>query len=599
MAFVKANAIAYGLVDIDTLSIPYSHYIVNDWPDVATHTAGSGVEVEKLISDGVAVPVVASYGMTSGFTDDPSSTNPQGITAPMLLYNPASPPTAAQMQGKILVFKAVPYTAPVANMNGVYSYSTSFLDSYVLTDNEYRTPGDNWYPNFQAVPASVNSGYWYRWNWSQIGGFATIGIKNGAAGMVVVYDLAPDGALGLIQRSVYTSDGTPKTPYVNVPTLCLDRVNGAKVLTDAQAGKTATLILKAKFQTDTGQALIGFLPGKDYGTPQDKWIMLATHTDAMSLVEEDGALGILGILNYFNQIPQSDRPRTLLIFFDCRHFMPGAEGSWPQYDYYDATTFPARYANMMSHTVAGMGMEHMGARATIETGVDGNTYGFAPGGPNSGGLITSFIDIYNNNPKLLAIVKAAATDNSWPRVEAHMGTVEPGINGGYQTTPKSPVNKGRTYGFPGIGLAGDWPGCCTQTFAQLQTFDPNYFVTQVAGLSEIAGNLMLVDPYVIDMSWGSIKSGLVCTDKTICTSTPASGLLPDSAFKVPASAPGQRQTLISLYNQAFATVQVGDYVGTATLLNTLATNANNYVSNPTAMVNLINALIAKLPKTNK
>ncbi len=45
----------------------------------------------------------------------------------------------------------------------------------------------------------------------------------------------------------------------------------------------------------------------------------------------------------------------------------------------------------------------------------------------------------------------------------------PGVNGGFQGTVKSPMNKGRAYGLPGIGLAGDWPGAWTQTYAQADT----------------------------------------------------------------------------------------------------------------------------------
>ena len=54
--------------------------------------------LEKLVTDGTPVPVVASYGMTSG------STPPRGITAPMLYYDPAHPPAADAIAGKILVF---------------------------------------------------------------------------------------------------------------------------------------------------------------------------------------------------------------------------------------------------------------------------------------------------------------------------------------------------------------------------------------------------------------------------------------------------------------------------------------------------------------
>ncbi|MGA9209043.1 MAG: hypothetical protein WB347_14660, partial [Terriglobales bacterium] len=66
----------YGAVDLVYQDMPYNHYVVNDWPDPKTHIYGSGVEVERLVSDGAGISVVASYGQTSGFT--PAA----GITAP-------------------------------------------------------------------------------------------------------------------------------------------------------------------------------------------------------------------------------------------------------------------------------------------------------------------------------------------------------------------------------------------------------------------------------------------------------------------------------------------------------------------------------------
>jgi hypothetical protein len=80
------------------------------------------------------------------------------------------------------------------------------------------------------------------------------------------------------------------------------------------------------------------------------------------------------------------------------------------------------------------------------------------------------------------------------------------------------MNKGRAYKIPGIGLAGDWPGAWTQTYAQIDTeagmqgFDKNYFVQQVAGLSQLAGELMRVEPRVIDLGWGALKSAILKLD---------------------------------------------------------------------------------------
>ena len=62
-----------------------------------------------------------------------------------------------------------------------------------------------------------------------------------------------------------------------------------------------------------------------------------------------------------------------------------------------------------------------------------------------------------------------------------------------------------------------WPGAGTQTYAQVDTeagphgFDDNYFVAQVAGLSQIAGEFMHVAPRVIDLGWGQLKTAVVAT----------------------------------------------------------------------------------------
>jgi hypothetical protein len=567
--FLLSKMPEFGAVDLDYVEIPYDHYIVDDWPDRHTHVHDSGVAVEKLVTDGTPVPVVASYGMTSG------STPPEGITARMLYYDPAHPPVAEEIAGKILVFQTAPYPNP--------PYSNSFLDNFTLTDYEWRSPG-KWAPLFVPPPTSLTSSYHSRWVWSQLNGFAAIGINGRAAGIVVVYDLSPGAAFGLAQRSVYTPDAKAGlgAKYVNCPTLTLDRVNGAKVLADAKVGKTATLTLTARFQRDTGKAIIAYLPGRNYGAPQDEQVLLATHTDAMSLIEENGGLGMLGIMSYFNQLPRSARPRTLVFYFDCRHFMPGGEASWPQFDYF--TMHPER----LKPIVATLGMEHMGGRQTIETGPGGNQYIYSSEVPEDGGVITSLMDVYNNNIWLVEAIARAATDNHWPRVDVKAGNVGPGVNGGFQGTVKSPMNKGRAYRIPGIGLAGDWPGGWTQTYAQVDTeagahgFDKDYFVQQVAGLSQLAGEFMLVRPLVIDLGWGALKSALVN--------------LQDSAFVAPHEATAHRRTLVNQYVAAFRHVEAAALDEARGMLKDLAANTSAWVvtDRQGALSALVNGQLAKL-----
>jgi hypothetical protein len=550
--FLVSKMQEFGAVDFDYIEIPYDHYVVEDWPDRRTHIHDSGMAFEKLVSDGTPVPVVASYGMTSG------STPPDGITAPMLYYDPGRPPDDTQIAGKILVFQTPPYPVP--------PYGKPFLDSYTLTDYEWRSPG-KWSPLFTPPPASVTSSFHCRWVWSQLNRFAAAGVKGHAAGMVVVYDLSPGAALGLTQRSVYTPDGKagPGAQYVNCPTLTLDRVQGQKVLADAKAGKTATLTLIARFQRETGKAIIAHLPGANYGTPLDEQVLLATHTDSMSLVEENGGLGMLAIMSYFNHIPKSARPRTLTFYLDCRHFMPGGEGAWPQFDYHNM------HPERLQSIVASIGIEHLGGRQTIEVGPGGNEYAYSSELPENGGVITSLIDVYNNNIWLVEAIAKAATDNHWPRVDVKAGDVAPGVNGGFQGSVKSNMRlmKVRSTRIPAIALAADWPGGWTQTYAQLDTeagphgFDQNYFVQQVSGLSQIAAELMRVRPVVIDLGWGELKSALI--------------KLPDSGFVAQPNAATHRQALVNNYVAAFRKVEVSANNDGKSFLKTLAANVSTWV----------------------
>ena len=110
-----------------------------------------------------------------------------------------------------------------------------------------------------------------------------------------------------------------------MPGLILDREAGAQVIANAKAGKMATLRLEATIEPSEAMQIIAYLPGKHYGTQQDEQILLVNHTDGPSITQDNGALGLLAIVKYFSNIPQEERERTLTIFLDCRHYIPGME----------------------------------------------------------------------------------------------------------------------------------------------------------------------------------------------------------------------------------------------------------------------------------
>jgi len=179
------------------------------------------------------------------------------------------------------------------------------------------------------------------------------------------------------------------------------------------------------------------------------------------------------------------------------------------------------------------------------------------------------MDVYNNNIWLVEAIAKAATDNHWPRVDVKAGSTQPGVNGGFQGQVKSPMNKGRMFKIPGIGLAADWPGAWTQSYAQVDTeagphgFDEKYFMQQISGLSQLAGELSLVKPIVIDLGWGELKSALIKTS--------------DSDFVARQDAATQRQNLVDQYVAAFRKVEVDAKGDAKSALKSLAANVSTWV----------------------
>jgi hypothetical protein len=97
----------------------------------------------------------------------------------------------------------------------------------------------------------------------------------------------------------------------------------------------------------------------------------------------------------------------------------------------------------------------------------------------------------------------------------------------------------------------------------VQGFDKDYFVQQDAGLSQLAGEFMLVKPLVIDLGWGSLKSALVN--------------LHDSGFKAPREATAHRKALGEHYVAAFRHVEAAALDEAKATLKDLVTNISAWV----------------------
>ncbi|HEX3486694.1 MAG TPA: hypothetical protein VHT51_16665 [Micropepsaceae bacterium] len=563
MALLHAEMKSMGLVNITDVPFPYTRWYTSEFPDKSGWS---------LSSDGKAVDV-ASYGTQSG------STGSGGVTAPMILYDLNLPvaqrPPLSALAGKIVVVKQQPFATlgtPQRVPLGVPAPATASAycgnppsctppeagegnpspqwgmpgapASY--KDYEYRSDSSTFpTPLFEKIPVSVESSFRNRDQFGQIREvITTVLMPSGAAAAVTVMDMSP-----------LASQGTrihPTPRQFNVPLLMLDRVAGAKVLADAAAGKTAKLVLDAH-EEESANAFetVAVLPGRNFGTPDDQSVLLATHVDGPSIVEDDGGLAILSVLHYYAGIPQRERPKSIIVYLESRHFVPGTEASYP----FDTVKL---HPELFKTVVGGLALEHFGGLQFAEKG---DLYA-ATGRP-----ATTYVWGW---PNRLAIAEAtkAINDSALPRAINDV-PARPGMNGKAQQGwlgggfSRYLVDLG---GWPGWHISGDWPSAGFQAYypAAKSRVSAEVFRKQSALAVQLVSTLMTKDVIALAPAWGYLETDIATLD--------------DEAFMDRGSAPAWRAMLAKQFNAVFEKVQSGNYDDAAAMLTVLSADADHMLT---------------------
>ena len=449
MAFLEETLSEYGVVDTWKNSWEFERW---DTSDDSSNWS--------LHSDGTPVRV-AHYGAYSG------STGPNGITAEMVYYDHDNPPES--IEGKIVVIPTRPHPSE--------PYPRDYLINFTYNDYEYAVDADTLPPPFTKVDPAES--FTFDASWQLIQRLDRIPKDGNAAGAVIVYDMAYERTRGLytfVVPSLY-----------DAPTLKLSREDGAKVIEDAKAGKSATLRLEATVEPAEAYQLITYLPGKDYGTPDDEQIVLTNHTDGPSITQDNGALGLLAIVKYFSHIPQEHRPRTLVVYLDCRHYIPGMEAAHTEPSWLN------RYPEAREKLVGLIQAEHMGEMDYRE--VDGvvEATGYAE---------QSYL-WSRNNPVLIDAAITAVKKYGWSRAIVSVPE-RPGINGGLQQVwwgvgvialPDTGYYSCEVWAcldLPGYALGG-FLGHYWSTAAGIERWNKELFTAQAATMTELTGVLMTAD----------------------------------------------------------------------------------------------------------
>lgn len=562
MDFLHREMKSMGIKIVD-VPFPYTRWYTTEFPDKSGWS---------LQSDGVPVDV-ASYGTQSG------STGPKGVTAPMVLYDLNVPveqrPPVSALAGKIVVIKQQPFAtlgtprrvalglaAPVSETrycgNPPLCKPATAAEEPPSTqwgnpgapisykDYEYRSDSELFAaPLFEKIPVEVEASFRNRDQFGQIRPVITdVLVPSGAVAAVTVMDMAPLAAAGTRIH--------PTPRQFNVPLLMLDRVAGEKVLHDAAAGKTATLVLDAH-EDDNAKAYetIAVLPGRNYGSPKDQSILLATHVDGPSIVEDDGALGILSVLHYYARIPQTERPKSIVVYLESRHFVPGTEASYP----FDSVK---RHPEFFKTVVGGLALEHFGGLQFAEhgndyapTGLPATTYVW--GWPNSFAIseATAVID-QQDLPRAINDVPARPGVNGKAQ--------QPWLGGGFS---RYLVDLG---GWPGWHISGDWPSAGFQAFypAAKTRVSAGLFRKQAATAVQLVNVLMTKDIIALAPVWAHFDADSRNEE------------LPPDAFREPGDAAGAMR--ISADRRAiFSSVRDGRYDAVLTLLRSMSGDADRFL----------------------
>lgn len=438
LEFLEKKYKEYGCVDIHRSPWTFERMESSIWPDTSKW---------GLTSNGRRM-TVSNYGANCGLT------GPSGVTAELVLWDPKQKP---DVTGKIVVFRPVPRPdVREAFGNSDYEYMTPF-NSYPVEGKPVSQQQDGTHPIAPVV-------------WDEMTASAQIIREISSAkpaGLIFAMNLNKAATAGL-----YTF---PVPELYDFPSVYLDNVNGDAVIADAKKHAKATIRVQGQHLKSQAYQLVGYLPGRDYGTDKDQQIHIRTHTDGPSISQEDGALGLLGVVKYMSNIARKDRPRTLLFELDCRHFMPGAERAWGAQDYF------VKNPQGLKKIVALVAMEHMGQIEYVFRGED-----IVPSGRSMPTWIYAARD-----QKIIDYAYRAAVENDVPGAIIR-APGRPGVHGGPQGPWYGMGGAAPYVGIPAYAMQGDL-GAYWAFSGRINRFDPRSFCRQVGMFSQLTAFLMASD----------------------------------------------------------------------------------------------------------
>ena len=288
---------AAGVNQLRTERVPITRWTAKDW--------------SLRVADGASPGEVA----TASFINYSGMTGPDGVTGRLVYVPSGETPAPGSLAGCVALFDVPLRLIPNPAFQTI---------AYEVYDPRGRLdPNDNF----------------AQWQPGQSRQMLDKVQTAGAIGAVGIVDLPADLADG----GLYPYDGVLRS----VPGVFVNRENGARLRSAADAGSSVTVVLRASVRDTYSRNLVGIIPGRSR-----ELMLLNSHTDGPNAIEDNGPNAIVAMCRYLTRLPRRVLPRTILVSLTTGHFC-GAAGQ---------EAFIDRHAEDLLPRVAGaLTLEHLGA----------------------------------------------------------------------------------------------------------------------------------------------------------------------------------------------------------------------------------------------
>lgn len=292
------------------MTVTEETYPMTRWLPTTKQADGPGLDVGAagaLHLGQQEVPVAAAVPFSL-------PTDEAGQTGDLIVVTDAEQITAANAKGKVVVQDVAPVGIPYAVFPAIGHYQTP----------DVPTSGDYDRPYLRDTDSTL-----------------TAAGEAGAAGVVFLWEIPTDQLYGYWQPHTGTR--------YHVPAVVVGSDHAAEVRKAAEAKQAASVTVRAEWDDHTARNLIATLPGASR-----ERIVVNSHTDGTTWVQENGTIGALALARYLARLPEDCRKRDVQFALTANHLGYTNDGTFPYGEQLDADYDEGTVAFVVA-------MEHLGS----------------------------------------------------------------------------------------------------------------------------------------------------------------------------------------------------------------------------------------------